>query len=407
MFVIDPQTLGCCAVGCCAVAAANYVSNNLAKVPHPSECGCIGSIYRIAGIHTHDPFDVILEIHEAINGISAGTYYLEVEAGRNAYRTQKITTKDCHLRVHEKLKVHLRQCDDAIAIKLYKRNMVRSQICATLVLSAAGDLMAEKLARRRWFTMTHENRSVTRVKISIYRVSEDIAARELSALTLQAILEAQQDGSEIEEELLDELDGMDDCAKLRFFSKVISGPLKRMNTFGRKWSTYYFKPLEISAGNWEWCAWNSLDDYNIGLEAVEAYPLLAISVVVPDPTNASCFYVKYHKEGDEFGLLLKTVDRNRDVWSDSLYEFVERSREIYFKSPNNRRLKISHKSVKRSKDLESCYEQKSPEKDSSEPKVGSVESNRLMSPLKQGNECKESKLSKHIGVMAKQMYVDA
>ncbi|GBE59275.1 hypothetical protein BOVATA_007680 [Babesia ovata] len=406
MFFIDPQTVGCCAVGCCGIAAASYVSNNLSKIPHPSECGCIGSLYRITGIHAHDPFDFILEIHEAVGGVDSGKYFFEVEAGRTKYRTQTLPSKDGQLQVHEKLKVHVRQCDDAIVVKLYRSHLLRSDQCGELKFSVEHDLMAPKPAKRRWFTMVHQNRTATRVKVSIYCMSDEVASRDLSALTLQAIVESQQNGSNLEEELIEELEKMDDYAKLRFFSKVLSGPLKKMNTFGRKWTTFYFKPLEISTGNWEWCVWNSIDDYNAGSEAIESYPFLSMSLVVADPTNSACFYVKYHKDGNDFGILLKRIDRNRDVWSDSLYEFIEKTREVYFKIPNKQRVKISHKKVRRCKDLEMISQQPADDEKRNELQAKLAQSKRLTSPMERGEADDEAKLQEAIGRMAQNMYVE-
>ncbi|GFE53013.1 transmembrane protein, putative [Babesia ovis] len=267
------------------------------------------------------------------------------------------------------------------------------------------DLMAERLAKRRWFTMINESRTSTRIKVSIYKMSEEMASRELSPLTLQAIIEAQQDGSTIEEDLIEEIERMDDHAKLRFYAKVISGPLKRMNTFGKKWTTYYFKPLEISKGNWEWCAWHSREDYDAGLEAVETYPLLSISVVVADPTNPNCFYVKYHKGGGDFGLLFKRVDRNRDVWSDSLYEFIQRTRDIYFKTPNRERVKISHKRVKRCKSLEVYNDDLDTIEKHEEIKSNLSRFKRLTNPIEREED--EDKVHKHVGRMAQHMYMSS
>ncbi|EDO07941.1 hypothetical protein BBOV_III003780 [Babesia bovis T2Bo] len=352
MFYIDPQAVGCCAVGCCALAAGHYIANNLSKLPHPSECGCIGGIYRLVGLHDHDSLDIILELHEAAGYIESGKYYFVVEAGRTSYRSLDIISKDGKLQIHEKMKVHVRQCDDYITLMLYKRQLMRDVLCAELKLSVVNDLMAERLAKRRWFSMVHDSRTSTKIMVSIYQISDEMASRDLSPLALQAIIEAQQDGTMMEEDIIEELENMDDYAKLRFYSKVISGPLKKMNTFGSKWTMFYFKPLEISNGNWEWCAWHSREDYDAGLEAVETYPFLSISVVVADPSNTNCFYIKYHNNGEDFGLLFKRVDRGRDVWSDSLYEFIQRVRDIYFKNPNREKFKISHKRVKRSKHLE-------------------------------------------------------
>ncbi|KAK1444810.1 hypothetical protein BgAZ_107160 [Babesia gibsoni] len=404
MFLLDPVLPGYCGIGCCGLVAANYVAKNIHKIPHPSECGCIGSIYRISGIHDHDPFDVIIEIHEALNYLDRGKYYFEIESGRKTYRTQTINVRDGKLEIHEKINVHVRQCDDKIYIKLYNKHLISSKVAAQLVLSVKNDLLVEKPAHRRWFTMTQQDRSSTRVKVSIYKLSDGIAEREISSLALHAIIEAQGEGEAIEEELLDELDTMDDYKKLRFFSKVISGPLKKMNTFGKKWTSVYFKPLEISPGNWEWCMWNSLEDFNAGLEAIEAYSFLSMSVVIADPTNRNCFYIKYHKEGNEFGILLKKVDRDRDVWSDSLYEFIERSRDIYFKNPQNQLLKKSQGGVKRCKALDTPPATETPAASKKQLEEALAKSKRLSNPSLRPQEDQEALLNKNLDRMAQQMY---
>lgn len=142
-----------------------------------------------------------------------------------------------------------------------------------------------------------------------------------------------------------------------------------------------------------------------GVEAIDTYPFLSMSVVVADPTNRNCFYIKYHKDGNEFGLLLKKVDRDRDVWTDSIYEFIERSRDIYFKNPHNHLLKKSQRCLKRCKELGVPENSETSEQQRKQLQENLAKSKRLVNPLERPLDTNETLLPKNIDRMAQQMYV--
>ena len=64
------------------------------------------------------------------------------------------------------------------------------------------------------------------------------------------------------------------------------------------------------------------------------YSFLAISLVLPDKYDRNTFYVRYHNYQGVHDLFFRRVDRDRNLWSNGLYEFIERLREYLEKSPD-------------------------------------------------------------------------
>lgn len=56
---------------------------------------------------------------------------------------------------------------------------------------------------------------------------------------------------------------------------------------------------------------------------------------MPDDSNKSHFYVKYHDKSGVYDLVFKRVDRNRDIWTQGLIEFITRQRELISKESLN------------------------------------------------------------------------
>lgn len=49
-----------------------------------------------------------------------------------------------------------------------------------------------------------------------------------------------------------------------------------------------------------------------------------MSIVVPDKSDREIIYIKYHDLYGAHDLFFKTIDVERDIWSEALYEFIER-----------------------------------------------------------------------------------
>ncbi|AFZ79088.1 hypothetical protein BEWA_019330 [Theileria equi strain WA] len=305
----------------------------------------------------------------------------------------------------QKVNVHIRQCDDKIDISLCKKGRWSYTSCGTVTISVEEEILAQNVPKRRTYTLVHDNKSASKLAMTIYKMDENIATMEITPLTLQVLIQSQLEGNVLEEEMLRGLEEMSDTERLRYFAIVISGPLKKMNSIGKKWTEYFFKPLEISPGYWEWCYWKSLEKYESGEECLGGFSFLAISVIVPDPKERRNFYIRYHNEDGEHGMIFKRVDRDRNVWTDGLFEFVERVREVYLKNPKFRNLKKAKKRIIRCKDLDPgvrfediCKEVKS---DDSKPNLNTTHT--VMSPVNLITPEKKT-LRDNIQIMASNMY---
>lgn len=82
----------------------------------------------------------------------------------------------------------------------------------------------------------------------------------MSPLIHQALLHAQYEAESRGEPLKIDINNMSDLQRLRFFSKVLEGPLKLMSSVGGSWIPLYFKATERRSGKWEWQYWNSKEE---------------------------------------------------------------------------------------------------------------------------------------------------
>lgn len=108
--------------------------------------------------------------------------------------------------------------------------------------------------------------------------------------------------------------------KIYLFSFALEGALIAKNNYASE--MHYFKAT-IVEGSWQWCYWSSKAECRENQKSQGSIPILAISTVIRHPTDYSSFYVKYYTKEGTVDLILKAVDRNRDVWTDALYLFIE------------------------------------------------------------------------------------
>lgn len=83
---------------------------------------------------------------------------------------------------------------------------------------------------------------------------------QLSPLLHQALLHAQYEAESRGDTLRIDFRNFSDLQKLRFFSKVLEGPLKKMGGIGAGWQPIYVKAVEKKSGKWEWRYWRSKED---------------------------------------------------------------------------------------------------------------------------------------------------
>ncbi|EPR58892.1 hypothetical protein TGGT1_315160 [Toxoplasma gondii GT1] len=321
--------MGAKAVGgaCCELGSACF--RQITKgLPHPTECGCLGSLFFYLGIHDHQKFNVLVEIHELDRVPKSCSLYMTIEAGRWSATSQvvKVKGQDQRVVVEERLMVHIRQVDNEVKIFLFKKGLVKTTRLANLVLKVKEDMIDKKFPKRTWYNMKVENgKSQPRINLSLHKLDPGLPTNQ-SPLLQQAMLIAQQEADEKGEELKLDLAKMTAKERLTFFSQVLEGPLERLNANGGACMQFYYKAVEVKPDRWEWCYWESAAACKEGKEKEGSIPFLAISLVLPDRKNRNVFFVRYHDKDNQHDVFFRRVDRDRNLWSDGLYEFIEKLR---------------------------------------------------------------------------------
>ncbi|CBZ55369.1 hypothetical protein NCLIV_057920 [Neospora caninum Liverpool] len=346
--------VGAKAVGgaCCGIVDSCF--RHMTKgMPHPTECGCLGSLFFYLGLHDHQKFNLLVEIHELDRVPKSSSLFVTVEAGRWSTTSQVVKTKGQNQRVilEERLMVHIRQVDKEMKLSLFKKGMLKTTRLANLVLKVKEDMIDKKFPQRTWYPMKVENgKSNPRINLSLHRMDANLPTNQ-SPLVQQAMLIAQQEADEKGEELKLDLSKMSQKERLTFFSRVLEGPLEwlsrgrnacmefyykavevkpgvldRFTASQGTWTELYFKAVEVKTDRWEWCYWESAAACKEGKEKEGSIPFLAISLVLPDRKDRNVFYVRYHDKDTQHDVFFRRVDRDRNLWSDGLYEFIEKLR---------------------------------------------------------------------------------
>ncbi|OEH76034.1 hypothetical protein cyc_01372 [Cyclospora cayetanensis] len=182
----------------------------------------------------------------------------------------------------------------------------------------------------------HVRQCEREIQLSFHRLDTanvNLGEYQMSPLIHQALLHAQYEAEGRGEPLKIDINSMSDLQRLRFFSKVLEGPLKLMSSIGGSWIPLYFKATERRNGKWEWQYWDSKEECLSGAKKKGGYSFLAISLVLPDKYDRNTFYMRYHNHQGVHDLFFRRVDRDRNLWSNGLYEFIEKLREYLEKSP--------------------------------------------------------------------------
>ncbi|KAL8270138.1 hypothetical protein Esti_005937 [Eimeria stiedai] len=329
--------------------------------PHPTECGCIGAVSYCLGCQDHRKFNLILEIHELDRLQKGGSVYLEASLSNAFFRRIRcvegkrgdIPVTGASAEVEERIFLKIRQVDNIVQLKLVKKGALKTQVIADCGIRVKQDLIERKFPKREWITM-NAVKGVSNVKalLSFHYMDPSLPTAQ-SPLLQQAVLLAQQEAEAKKEPLNLDLASMGEKQRLVFFSKVLEGPLQRMAASGTAWTDLYFKAVETAKDRWEWCCWTSRQACYNDAAVVASYPFLAISLVLPDKSDSNVFYVRYHEKYKQHDLFFKRVDRSRDLWSDGLFEFIDKLRAYLdlcaTATDDVLRMKLNNKKPKKSK----------------------------------------------------------
>ncbi|KYF42386.1 transmembrane protein [Toxoplasma gondii TgCatPRC2] len=336
MFVLDPAAICCCAVTCCCGVGSVCAYRKRQSIPHPSECALIGKMYRLCGCHDHDKFDVLIEIHEIHDLTQSGKFFVEVHAGRSEERTGVCSAKKGRVEIQERVNIHVRQADKTLTVRVKKQGLTSTEAIGDAVIGVKSELIDGAFPKRQSFFCQKDGKTACKIVLSFHRLDTgnvSLGDFQMSPLLHQALLIAQSEAEARGETLQVDILNMTEVERLRFLSKVLEGPLKQMSSIGGAWKNLYFRAAERRNGKWEWQYWSSKDDCMSGIKKRGAYSFMAISLVLPDKHDRHCFYIRYHDTGGVHDLFFKRVDRDRNLWSDGLFEFIEKLREYLEKHP--------------------------------------------------------------------------
>ncbi|KAH0477959.1 MAG: uncharacterized protein KVP18_001269 [Porospora cf. gigantea A] len=316
-------------------SAAAFIVLMWRRIPHPAEYECIGRPLRMTGIHKHLPYDLIFEIaFVKLSAMKTADYYITIECGRFDVSTQ-VTTLDVDGKANffERLTIRLRQMDDHVKLTLFRRGVMglSNTLVGTMQFNWEPDLAPDAFPRDKSYHWTKDGkRSVDTVVMSLMKVSA-LNQKPANAVDQLAVIEARKRGKDISS-----LDEVPPQERLQLYANCIEGPLEVLRPL-KPPKAFYFKAQRLKSGKYSWMMYADREAAEAKTQHLDQVPLLSISLVLADPANRHQFYVKYLTKDGVKELFLKRIDRDRDLWSEGLYGFIEKYREVLHQSKTKKR----------------------------------------------------------------------
>ncbi|KAK1442030.1 hypothetical protein BgAZ_400600 [Babesia gibsoni] len=295
-------------------------------IPDVSEYEPIASFCYYTGMHHHRGFQLLVEICAITGEFLKSKCAVEVVAGRNSVMMSDIpiSSKGFLETVGSRGSIKVSPGDTIVQLVVYRKYLVTKKRVATVVFNIEKEILQADFPKNRWYTLKHDCKVVGRVRLSFH----ELATREsvVDCLVLQQALLRAQDYKNAGNEINTKINGdriMLEHEKLYLFSFALEGALIAKDNYVSEMR--YFKVV-LRNGAWLWSYWNSQSECREYSTPQGSIPILSISTVLRHPTDYTSFYIKFYTKEEAKDLILKTLDRSRDVWSDALYFFIQQTR---------------------------------------------------------------------------------
>lgn len=316
------------------------------SVPHISEYRCIGRLFRLFGCHTHPPFDLVVQVHR-VEGCTRynSDLFIRFEWGRffNETKVRRARKAGGILEFEERMNLSIRQCDNFFTVSLIELTRFKEEEIIALadvdietISNPGGKMDKREVILTNRTDGERQHRGEITLHLALLKLEFELP-REANPLLREALVNAQQEATATGTTFNQDWSRMAERERLACFAKVIEGELyvirsPSMSTPAGE-RCCFFKAVEVREGRWEWCYWNSQKACLAGEPPRGRFPVLAISLVLPDKQDRDVFFVKYHTKQGPRDLFLRRKDRDRDVWSDGMYQFIEMLRLYLVENP--------------------------------------------------------------------------
>ncbi|KAK9172038.1 Ion channel family protein [Cryptosporidium meleagridis] len=308
-------------------------------IPHPSEFFPFSWFFLKFGIHKHENFNLLLDILEGVDIPETGKYSIRIKCGRETDESSisicledasKFTNnlkKTFKCSWKEKRIIFVRQRENYLFIELISHGTFTSSVIGECRISIM-DIIDAKFPKKVTYGIQKDRKVVAKLLLSFYRISANIIVEDTNPVLFQAMINLQTDADiSGNKSIYADFDKMSEKEQLIFFSKALQGNLYYLENGDKdKLRMFYFRAVEVTINRWEWCYWATESDYLKGSSKLGGYPFLAMSVVIPDKTDRDQIYIKYHDLYGIHDLFFRAIEIDRDVWSEAIYEFIERLR---------------------------------------------------------------------------------
>eukprot|EP00371_Babesia_bovis_P001854 XP_001610501.1 hypothetical protein [Babesia bovis T2Bo] len=314
---------------CCRnveLCVTNSIGKLTSLIPSITEYEPLASICYYTGIHSHRSFQLIVEICAVEGSFVCYNTVAELRVGNKVVSTTALPTsaKGILENVGSRVSTVINQRDTTIDLAFYKKQFVTRKHIVTITFNIDRDIILRDCPKNKWYMLREAGVILGRVKLSFHKL--EMHRSIVDGLVLQQALlcaqEYKEQGHKINTDACLQLtsdSALYEHEKLNLFSMALEGPLIAKE--GGAQQMRYYKAL-LTEGTWKWCYWSSKTECRADKKAHGYISILSISTVICHPTDYTCFYIKYYTQKGTHDIILKAVDRNRDVWCDAMFLFI-------------------------------------------------------------------------------------
>ncbi|XP_954364.1 uncharacterized protein TA21020 [Theileria annulata] len=296
-------------------------------IPTPSDYEPIATFCYYTGIHNHREFNLLINITDIDADFVKKHSVIEFEVGDTKVTAGAIPLSRDRILSNLQCRalVKIRMCDNELRLKVYRKSLVGNTCVADIALNIDRDIIEAKFPKDKWYSLNDDPYKKERIKLSFYKVSDGLNV--IDNIVLQQAYMCINDYNESDIEVKINATNpqiMLLAEKLALLSYALEGHLIAKEDYVSQMR--YYKTY-LKDGKWYWSYWSCKPECRAKRNPQGSIYILSISTILKHPTDYSSFYVKYHTKDGPRDIIFKTVERSRDIWTDSIYLFIQNMRE--------------------------------------------------------------------------------
>mmetsp|Transcript_37192 Transcript_37192/g.78932 ORF Transcript_37192/g.78932 Transcript_37192/m.78932 type:complete len:362 (+) Transcript_37192:328-1413(+) len=323
-------------VACCAIYGIYKLSQ--CRLRH---CPCFRWCLRVSGSDSFSDFELMIFVHEIT--FTACDQRMPTKVRATAGDQEVCTDVSRNKQFHQPLLLLVEQGSESLLLEVMDAK--RGRPVAKLDLDVVELLKNKQLGQKRNFAMKELSKQVCDMRLCL-TFQDNSKSDEEQGLLVNTMLNDNDDSMDDETKMMmkahlqsaqQELQEEEDEAshlppevqKMRIIAKGCCGKIELVGGWGGKTEQYMAVQGPPEFKKFKLAIWASEQDYEKDQAPVKEIQLLRVRGVAPHPQSDQAFVVSHFLSPErKEDLLLYSLDRNRQVWVESLSLLVKMMHEM-------------------------------------------------------------------------------